>query len=127
MWNLFRRFRRKAEGADFPKPQWPPIQNLDSIDIIAKWKDEGIDLVIVASQPLDDSEETLASIRQKVRNYLHAIGQEDFQAELDYPPLESTRIVIACDQPIHPKALGVIAQCRARAGAQGICLEVRAS
>lgn len=42
-------------------------------------------------------------------------------------PRESTRIIIACDQPIHPQALKAIAQCHARAAAQGICLEVRKS
>jgi hypothetical protein len=33
MWNLF---RRKPAGELFPKPAWPPIQNLDSIDISGK-------------------------------------------------------------------------------------------
>ena len=124
MWNPF---RRKADDKPFPKPEWPPIQALDRIDIIGQRRDGGLDLVIVASQPIDDSLEILDNIRQKVRTYLTAIAQEDFQAEMGYPPRDKTAIIIACDHPIHPKAQAVIDECRARVAAEGVRLEMEKS
>jgi hypothetical protein len=124
MWNPF---RRKPAEEPFPKPEWPPIQELDSIDLTGKRRDGGVDLVIVASQPIDDSSETLESIRHKVRTYLFVIGLEEFQVEMGHPPRDKTAIILACEHPIHPKALGVISQCRAAAEAQGVRLEVRKS
>jgi hypothetical protein len=124
MWNLF---RRKPAEEPFPRPEWPPIQSLESIDITGERHDGGVDLVIVASQPIDASPETLDSIRRKVATYLTVIGLPEFQAEMGHPPPEKTAIIIACEHPIHPKALAVIAQCRAQAGARGVQLEVRKS
>ena len=86
-----------------------------------------MDLVIVASQPIDDGPATLESIRHKVRTYLTALGLEEFRAEMGHPPRDKTGIIIACEHPIHPKALTVIAQCRAAAAAQEVRLEVRKS
>src|SRR5437762_1025034 len=117
--------RRNRDEEPFPEPEWPPIQELDSIDLAAKRKDGGVVLVIVASQPLDDSEETLSSIREKVRTYLAALKDKEFRAELGNPPRDKTTVVLTCDRPIHPAALTVIAQCRAAAAAQGVKLELR--
>jgi hypothetical protein len=124
MWNPF---SQKPAEEPFPKPKWPPIQELDSIDITGKRRDGGVDLVIIASQPLDDSAQTLESIRHKVERYLTVIGMEDFQAEMGHPPREKTAIIIACEHPIHPKANLVIQECRASAAVQGVRLEVRKS
>src|SRR5262245_33873334 len=120
-------FHRKSADKPFPKPEWPPIQELDNIDITGKRRDGGVDLVIVASQPIDDSPETLESIRHKVQTYLTAIGLEEFQAEVGHPPRDKTTILLLCEHPIHPKALTVIAQCRVTAAAEGVRLEVRKS
>lgn len=124
MWNPF---RRKSADASFPKPRWPPIQQLDSIDLIGKLRDGGVDLIIAASQPIDDSPETLASIRQKVETYLTVVGLEEFQAEMGYPAPDKITIILVCEHPIHPRALAVIGQCRVAAAAQGVLLEVRKS
>jgi hypothetical protein len=124
MWNPF---RRKPAEEPVPKPEGAPIQQLDSIDITAKKRDGGVDLVIVASRPLDDSPDTLGRIRQKVGTYLVAIGVEEFQKEMGHPPRDKTTIIIICEHAIHPKALAVIAQCKVTAAAQGIRLEVRNS
>ncbi|MCI0360656.1 MAG: hypothetical protein L0211_19440 [Planctomycetaceae bacterium] len=124
MWNPF---RRKPAEESFPAPEWPPIQQLDSVDLTAKRRDGGVDLIIVASQPLDDSDETLDSIRQKVATYLAVIECNEFQSELGHPPLDKTEIIIACDFPIHARALKVIEECQAAAVAQGVKLIVRKS
>jgi hypothetical protein len=122
MWNPF---RRKQAEKPFPEPEWPPIQELDSIDITGKRLDGGVDLVIVGSQPIDNSPETLDSIRQKVQTYLTVIVMDEFQDEMGRLPREKITIVIACKHPIHPDALIVIEECRASAAKQRIRLELR--
>jgi hypothetical protein len=108
----------------FPKPAWPPIQNLDSVDITGKRKDGGVDLVIAVSQPLDDSTDTLDRIRRKVCYYLDVIELEEFQVEMGHPLRDRTSVIIRCDFPIHPRALAVIGECRAAAAKRGVRLAV---
>jgi len=109
----------------FPKPKWPPIQDLESVDIVAKRKDGGVDLVIVASQPLDDSADTLESIRDKVAYYLDVIDVPEFQDEVGNPPRSKTTILLCCDHPIHPGAEAVIERCRAAARKRRVRLVVQ--
>ncbi|MFM9961285.1 MAG: DUF6572 domain-containing protein [Planctomycetaceae bacterium] len=109
----------------FPKPEWPPIQNLDSIDVVGRRRDGGVDLLIVASQPLDNAPETLDSIRNKISMYLTVIGLDEFQTELGHPPLDRISIVLSCDFPIHPTAMNVIEECKMLARLQGVRLEVK--
>jgi hypothetical protein len=118
-------FRGKSADQPFPKPEWPPIQEPDSVDIAGKRRDGGVDLVIVASQPIDDSPETLKSIRHKVRTYLAVIDLEEFQAEMGNPPRDKVAIILACEDPVHPRAQAVIEECRTSAAAAGVRLEVR--
>ena len=40
MWSVFGK-RPAAGGNGFPKPEWPPIQELDSIDLVGKRDDGG--------------------------------------------------------------------------------------
>lgn len=114
-----------ANSSPFPTPEWPPIQNVQSVDIVGRRNDGGVDLVIVASQPLDDGPETLAAIRGKVAYYLDVIDLPAFQEDLEYPPRDQTSIVLMCDHPIHPTAATVIAQCQATAQARGVRLVLR--
>ena len=86
-----------------------------------------MDLIIVASQPIDDSPKTLKCIRRKVQTYLTVVELAEFQAEMGHPPLDKTAIILLCEHLIHAKALAVIAQCRVTAAAQGVRLEVRKS
>ncbi len=123
MWNPFRRV--KPNHGAFPKPKWPPIQGLDGIDIIGERRDGGVDLAIVASQPIDNSPETLDCIRQKVATYLQAIDSEEFQSDMGHLPRDKTVIVLACEHPIHPDAQLVIEECSAGAAAKGVRLDVR--
>ena len=56
------------------------------MDATGKRRDGGVDLVITASQPLNESAEVLDSIRQKVQTYLAVIDLDEFQAEMGRPP-----------------------------------------
>ena len=109
----------------FPKPNWPPIQDLETVDITGKRRDGGVDLVIVASQPLDDAPDTLGSIRRKVAYYLDVIDLAEFQAEMGYPPRDRISIILRCNHPIHPRAAEVIAECQTGARKRGARLEVQ--
>jgi hypothetical protein len=109
----------------FPKPNWPPIQDLENVDITGKRRDGGVDLVIVASQPLDDAPDTLSSIRRKVAYYLDVIDLAEFQAEMGYPPRDRISIILRCDHPIHPRAAEVISECQTGARKRGARLEVQ--
>lgn len=110
---------------DFPKPAWPPIQDVQSVDISAKRKDGGVDLVIVVSQPLDGSPETIAAIRQKIAYYLDVIDVPEFQDEMGHPPRDRTAVVLACDHLIHPWAAAVIAECQLAAASRGVRVVIR--
>ena len=112
-------------AADFPRPEWPPIQDLESVDLIGKRKDGGVDLTIVASQPLDGSADTLAAIRQKIAYYLDVIDLAEFQVEMGYPPRDRTSVILACDFPIHPSAAAVVAECQAAASLRGVRVVLR--
>ena len=107
-------------NAAFPKPQWPPIQDVESVDLIGKRRDGGVDLLIVASQPLDDAADTLNRIRRKIAYYLDVIDLPEFQAEMGLPPRDRTTVILRCNYPIHPRAAAVIAECQASAGQRGV-------
>lgn len=78
----------------------PPIQNLDTIDIIGKRRDGGVDLTIVVSSDLDDTEAHRDLLGEKLNTYLAAIADEGFQAELGHP--EQVRIEILCHGELAP-------------------------
>lgn len=58
-----------------------PIQDLDFIDIVGNRKDGGIDLCIVISGFLDNSEEHEGLLRQKIQNYVNTVFSERWQQE----------------------------------------------
>lgn len=72
----------------------PPIQNLDSVDIVGKRCDGGVDLTIVVSSDLDDTQEHRDLLGGKLNTYLAVIADEDFQAEFGHP--ERVRIEELC-------------------------------
>ncbi len=117
---------RSDPAPDFPKPQWPPIQDPGSVDVTGKRRDGGVDLIIVVSQPLDGSADTLEAIRAKVAYYLEVIELPEFQAEMKHPPRDRTSIVFACDFPIHPWAAEVISQCQTTSARRGVRVVVQA-
>ncbi|WP_428939444.1 hypothetical protein [Fontivita pretiosa] len=90
----------------------PPIQNLDSVDIVGRRKDGGVDLFIVASGPLDPSPQTQRLLLSKVQSYLEQINTPAFQAEFQNPPAEKVRIVISCEHEVHPLIQALIERCK---------------
>ena len=120
---MFHRGRRPLGGG--PKPL--PIQNPEGIDLVGKRRDGGVDMVIAASGPLDDTPELLQMIRRKVELYLSVTAREDFQADMGHPAPENISILLVCSHEIHPQAAAVIEECRKQVHACGLKMEVRTS
>jgi hypothetical protein len=83
--------------------QWsPPIQNLDSIDVIGQRHDGGVDLAIVNSNPADASPKTRELLRRKIAGYLGAIKSDAFLEEYGFPAANQILIVVVClTEPNH--------------------------
>ncbi len=82
------------------EPTEPPIQNPESIDILGKRRDGGVDLVIVSSSHLDGSPETQKLLLDKIESYLEQINGEEFAVEFGRPTAERVRIIVQCvDDP----------------------------
>lgn len=86
----------------------PPIQNLDRIDVVGKRNDGGVDLVIVASAPLDGSPTTLAHLERKIRNYITEIGSSQFRSEFGPVTDGQVRICVVCEYDVDERARQLI-------------------
>ena len=89
-----------------------PIQNLDTVDIAARRKDGGVDLLIVASGPLDPSAETQKLLLDKIQGYLEQIHTPEFQSEFGKPQADKVRIVISCEHEVHPVIRMLVDKCK---------------
>jgi predicted Zn-dependent peptidase len=58
----------KFFGATPQRP--PPLSDADNLDVAGIRQTGGVDLVIACSGPLDESDQTIELLSQKVRNYL---------------------------------------------------------
>lgn len=59
------------------------IYNVNSIDIMAKRKDGGLELFIISTGSIDVSEETQTLLLNKVGKYLNYINSKAFQQEFE--------------------------------------------
>lgn len=74
-----------------------PIQNLESIDIVGeRIEDGGVDLVIVVSGVLTDSEHHQGLLLEKTEHYLRQVNSAGFRADHGDPSPERVRIIIDC-------------------------------
>jgi hypothetical protein len=105
----------------------PPIQNLENIDVLGKMANGGVDMVIVASAPLDGSADTLAKLDRKIRNYLAETESPEFRAEFASAFPGKVRIVVVCEHSVDVAARGLIAALRVDAAARGVVLELAKS
>ena len=77
-----------------------PIQSLDSIDIIGRRKDGGVDLVIVVSSFLDDTPVRVHLLKQKIQNYVDSIFSDEFQGK--FGNVENTHYAIVLKCTVEP-------------------------
>lgn len=80
-----------------------PIQNLDTVDIVARRRDGAVDLLIVASGPLNASERHQGLLLTKIESYLRHINSPAFAAEFGPPSPRRVRILVDCAHEPHPE------------------------
>jgi hypothetical protein len=91
----------KFFGASSEGP--PPLTNADNLDVVGVRQTGGVDLVISCSGPLDESDQTIALLSQKVRNYLQlALNPKLFtHYNAESGPV---RVFVACEFTVSPRA-----------------------
>jgi hypothetical protein len=75
-----------------------PIQNLDQIDIVGKRNDGGVDLIVVVSAPLLDSQAHKDLLREKVKMYAREIQAPQFRLDLRLMESSPIQILVVSDQ-----------------------------
>ena len=76
------------------------VYNLNSIDILAKRNDGGVELYIVSTGGMDDSAKTQTTLMDKIQNYLRYISSNEFADEFGKLEPEKIRIVLQIDEPL---------------------------
>lgn len=117
---------RKARPHSEPMNE-PPIQDLDSIDIVGVRAAGGVDLVVVCSGPLDDSVPTQGLIRDKLQNYLNTALHPNFASVYPAAKQGPTRIVLACPHKISATSQSTIGELAAKGSTLGIQITVDSS
>jgi hypothetical protein len=105
-------------------PASPPIQSVDSIDVVGVRKDAGIDLVVSCCGPLDGSPETLALLREKVRGYIKAARSERIWDVYPDAKIGPIGICISCEHRVSAAALRAIDLLIGEAAAEGFALRL---
>lgn len=93
-------------------PSTGPIQNLQSVDILGKRHDGGIDLVIVASSHLDGSASTQKLLLEKLDSYFAYLTSAEFACEFGPPEQKRVTVIVrSYDQP-DPVIVELLKSCR---------------
>lgn len=97
-----------------------PIHDPDVIDLVGVRVDGGLDLAIVCSGPLDESDETLRRLYQKTVAYLREIESEKFRERFGASDSASIRILVDCEHVVSTAAEGLIKALARQAAATGV-------
>lgn len=103
----------------------PPIQNVDSIDVIGERKDGGVDLAVVASGPLDGSSATLAYLERKIRNYITEVASDEFGRRFPSAVAGKVRILVICEYDVDDRARLVVERLQSIARTVGADLQIQ--
>lgn len=104
-----------------------PIQNLDKLDIVGERNDGGVDLIIVASGPLDGSSEVLLLLETKVKNYINELSKPSFKAKFGDANIKKCSIYVVCEYAIDERIIELIDQLKILANSSGAELAIRHS
>ena len=74
------------------------IFDVNSIDLIAKKKDGGVDLFIISSGEIDASDETQKLLLNKVERYLGYIQSEEFKKEFSDSEAKEITIIFELEE-----------------------------
>ncbi|MEN2777191.1 DUF6572 domain-containing protein [Acetivibrio clariflavus] len=78
------------------------IYNVDKLDILAERKDGGVELYILSSGSLDDTEDTQKLLLDKIENYLDFINSDEFKKEFPNVPEGKIRIILKMEEEPPP-------------------------
>ena len=88
-----------------------PIPSVNNLDVVAKRRTGGADLVIIVTKPMDGDEPSLRRLMQKIENYLGFILSGDFEQEFGPPDPSKARIVVKIDKRSDPAVFELLRQC----------------
>lgn len=102
-----------------------PFTDADIVDVVGVPKKGGLDLVILAEGPVDDSPSTLKQLEDKILAYIGGAANPKFLEYYGQSPGAPIAIYISCAYPIAKSALNLIERMKVIAAASGILLAVR--
>jgi hypothetical protein len=101
----------------------PPIQNLETIDLLGRRKNGGVDLIIVVSGPLQNEADHLDRLERKIAAYIRIISSDEFSEE--FPRIEvSRRILLITEHAVSRAALSLLDSLRESAANAGAVLDI---
>lgn len=101
-----------------------PIQNLDRIDILGQRVDGGVDMVIVVSGPLHNTEDHIERVRKKMITYLEELASPQFLDRFPNSTSSSFSILFVTEHKIDGAILRLIESFRLVAGSMGASLNI---
>ncbi len=124
MWDGVARFLRNVGLPTGPFPRnmnfESPIHDPDVIDLVGVRIDGGLDLAIVCSGPLDESDDTLRRLNQKIVAYLREIQSEPIRERFGASDSARIRIVVDCEHAVSAVAEGLINALARQAAMSGV-------
>jgi hypothetical protein len=94
-----------ADDPDHPLPQ------MMSLDMVAKRRTGGADLMILIAGPLQADERSQRRLLRKFDLYLGFIGSPDYAREFGAPDPVTTRIVVRIDPASDPRVFDLLGRC----------------
>jgi DNA-binding transcriptional LysR family regulator len=85
-----------------------PLSEADSLDIIGERREGGVDLLIVATGPLDSSNEVCRRLEEKLNTYLYAATHPNFAAVHPAAHSGRTRIFVSDAHAVSDRARRII-------------------
>ncbi|OUR86903.1 hypothetical protein A9Q81_27635 [Gammaproteobacteria bacterium 42_54_T18] len=82
-----------------------PIQNFDAIDVIGENEDGSVDLVIVASSYLNESEHHQDILKRKVQAYVDEIFSDEWQEKFGEG---NSNILLKCVEMPHQEIINIL-------------------
>ena len=74
-----------------------PVGDPESIDLIGKRKDGGVDVLVVVAHALDLSDKTREVLTAKLRNCCKYIVSAEFESEFGVPSEDKVNLIIRSD------------------------------
>lgn len=101
------------------------INDVTKLDLLVERHDGGIDMCIVAQKSVDGSQETLALIESKIRNYLREALDRSFRESYGGIGPQQIKILFESRFAVDPAVLSLISSLALEVSEAGLKLEFR--